>query len=900
MVSQASQAKHARLLEMCPSASNDEIAASLAACDDKLALAAEHLLQHHSQRVKEAVPDPTPSATSLEPVASGDSVRFIREAMGRSLSTDVVSTVLVANDGSVERAMQTLIAIESQQDEPDADDSYPVTAERPKQPVASREKDAPHHSASRDGFETAFGRAVAPRATVSAADLAATASAKRSAAASESIAARAERTGSAWSSGAPVAGRVGLHAGSAAFPDLLGMQREQQRAIAEAQEVVEDQDHGLRDFMDRITISLSDDDLIAAALAAGVLSAENADVLLLGRLLEGASNPRAGTASQEDDDEDEVDEEEGDDHLSGECEEASSLDGDGEVSEEGGESNALDGDTDTTGGVADKATASESPSLAPRGSWARTLDHGPASSTAGALHRLQRLLFNMDKSVVALAWEAAAGDAGLARELLRASHADDMATAELLEAEAIAAGALPADGSSAVRLVDSSTALAYEAAGSASVTPSWAIPSLLGPPLMARTSSTGTADGEESAEVSGKRARRHRALLRRRQLEREERRAVRRMVAMERAAALAAPQNLSGSSGAGGAGRQHSMASTIKASVRATAAQEAVRSSFGVGSEVVGERQGVSGATYQVDVLRANVAVEGGGVDAAAASEAIAGVIGGAFLDDELPARGRGRKGAGTAGVTHSADAEEGDRAGWQTASRGKRKDGAAAGAALPRKGGSLGMTEALAQSSFAAANRRARALQQLRSGVLQAASRCHSSGNSLDAASHSERARRLKERIRAAQRAAAEATLRLRNAREWAASDGAEVPREAARAREDFVHAVERGEDLYEAARRTGVTRVVFMGGRVVVPPGGQVDLHGQLVDQAIRILRDSVFPAARRDGVRRFSIVTGRGAHSKGGHSRLRGAVERWLRSQPGVSFTAATSSVFAVRLR
>ncbi|KAA0161066.1 hypothetical protein FNF28_05213 [Cafeteria roenbergensis] len=188
--------------------------------------------------------------------------------------------------------------------------------------------------------------------------------------------------------------------------------------------------------------------------------------------------------------------------------------------------------------------------------------------------------------------------------------------------------------------------------------------------------------------------------------------------------------------------------------------------------------------------------------------------------------------------------------------------------------------------------------LRRVRKALLREATRSHTKGDGASAAIQADRAARIRQQIRSAQRAAADATIRARNASAWAQAGGG--ARAEASVDEELANAVRRGEDVREATRRTGASRLVFVGSRAVVPQGGVVDLHGQLSHEAVRLLADVIVPAARADGVTRFEVITGRGAHSKGGRARMRGAVERWLKAAPGLSYSAPSAGSFAVRLR
>jgi len=573
----------------------------------------------------------------------------------------------------------------------------------------------------------------------------------------------------AWCSAALVPDdRPALHSGSAAFPDVLGMARAQERAEADAV-------GGLDRFARRVATSMSDEDLVAAALAAGIISEADASLLCGG-----------GSGSH--------------------------------------------------------------------GSWLEAAGGGSRASSgppAGrSLEAVGRLLFSMDQALVASAWEATGRDEAAARALLREWDPDGMATAELLEAEAVAVGAIPADGSASLAAVEKGIG----------------------------------ADG------SGRKGRRARAEARRRERADADAAGVRNIVRQELRGSRPAPRPRA--TGAGGG-----MAAALR---RAEAEAEASRRPA-EGSTLVGERVGVSGSTHQRDVLAMDVATPSFAGDGPVADTR--GVLG-AAVRLEPDTSGAETTDGGDAWVVASRRQRGGTPApsGGRAAPRGA-SDGstAAAGARTHRHGGSMTAEEARAQAQFSSAQRQVLALRTVRRAILREASRSHGQGNGAMAAAQAERAQRLRDRIRSAQREAADATLRIRNAHDWAAQGGAGGHSRALAEAEDAVaHAVGRGEDPREAARRAGLTHVVFLGRRAVVPEGGSVDLHGQLAGQGVRLLRDVILPAARRDRVSRFDVITGRGAHSSSGRSRLRGAVEAFLRSASGITFSARSAAAFSVRLR
>ncbi len=567
------------------------------------------------------------------------------------------------------------------------------------------------------------------------------------------------------------AGGAGLHSGSAAFPDVLGMHRAQRLAEQGALRA----SGTVNRFALTVTPGMSDADLLAAAVASGVLSPADA------ALLSSAAAPEAATGA---------------------------------------------------GSVGSAASSA-------------------SCGSAAELHA--RLAAAVARDLVDSAWEAAAGDEARARALLREWAPADMATAELLEREAIGG---PADAGGAWgRRVPS-----HRSKGSASTASS-------------------AASGGGSGARGARRARQARAQAKR--------------AALEESDAMVAAALAAGMARGGGTGPRRSMASNVSAAQ--LEAEAAAARAPTLGSHVIGERVGVSGSTHQRDVLAADVAVEEG---LEAAGGAGGGVLGAAL------AAGAAADPAGA----DAADAEEG----WQTSRRRRLAPGGVLGGG--RGGGALGVPgalaagatgrgtltaeEARAHAQFGTAQQQVVVLRRVRKALLREATRSHTKGDGASAAIQADRAARIRQQIRSAQRAAADATIRARNASAWAQAGGG--ARAEASVDEELANAVRRGEDVREATRRTGASRLVFVGSRAVVPQGGVVDLHGQLSHEAVRLLADVIVPAARADGVTRFEVITGRGAHSKGGRARMRGAVERWLKAAPGLSYSAPSAGSFAVRLR
>jgi DNA-nicking Smr family endonuclease len=563
-------------------------------------------------------------------------------------------------------------------------------------------------------------------------------------------------------------GQEAHEASESRFPDILGMERAQRQLSRMS-------DLPLAESYEHFSW-LTEDDMVASALAIGALSEEEAELVFsaLRKPME---------------------------------EEPAAPDYDGGLAELQSLLVAMDAEEvkrawDASGG--DEATAREilRAGYPEEMATAEQLEREAATGDSGRLLALQRLLFAMDEDEVERAWYGCGGDEATTREILRAMHPEEMTTAENLEREAIRAGAIPPDGSRELQVgPGGSLGPVSEGGAVVALKDVWLIP-------------------------KGRKKR----------------------------------------------GRLTRLPASAADAVKSTVADPYSRAGVHVG-----ERRGVAGsATFQGDVLR--MATTAGTVGTEEAMRAAPSMLpGGAFV------------GASVASSSSPSAAVDGS---WTLVGAAPSATGPAA-----MGHGALTAEEALASSEFHAAQHEVWALSRLRAMALHAACLSRKAGKAEDAAVQAERARKFSERMQAAQRTAANTVLRLRNTPNLSSG---RIAASMVQAHTDLANAIARGADVQETVRAAGIRQLVFVNGRAIVPERGQVDLHGQLPEQGVRLLRDVILPAARRDRVKAFTVVTGRGAHSRGGRSRLREAVESFLRASSEVSFSSSTDSTFTVRLR